>query len=90
MKYEARYTAEALETLDELETQVRARIVKKIGGYCSASNPMAFAKPLTGPFKGLFRFRIGDYRAIFRKDPRGAITILFILTIKHRREVYES
>ena len=65
------------------------RIVKKLRYFASQSNPMAYAKPLTGKFAGLFRFRIGDYRAIFRKDSDGELIILYVLKIHHRKDIYE-
>ncbi len=76
--------------LDALDTQIRKRIINKIGTYCATGKLLTFAKPLSGELRGLFRFRSGDYRAIFRNDAHGEITILFILTIKHRREAYDN
>jgi len=43
---------------------------------------------LRGLGDGRFRFRIGDYRAIFAIDKSGKIQILMILNVKHRKEIY--
>ncbi len=52
----------------------------------SADNPRQYGKALAGPLQGLWRYRIGDYRAVCKiEDER--ITIL-ILRVAHRREVY--
>jgi mRNA interferase RelE/StbE len=84
------YTRQALLDLQALDRVVATRIVKTIERFCSTENPFAFAKPLKGPGKGLFRFRIGDYRAIFRRDPStGRLLMLLILRIKHRKDVYD-
>ena len=89
MRYDWKYTAKAVDDLKRLDRTVQQRILKKISQFCSAKDPFAFAKPLSGPWKRLFRFRIGDYRAVFRKEATGDLSILLILSIKHRREIYE-
>jgi mRNA interferase RelE/StbE len=49
--------------------------------------PKQLAEPLAGEFKGLHRFRVGDYRVVvyIRKDQ---LTIL-VLFIDHRSTVYK-
>jgi mRNA interferase RelE/StbE len=44
-------------------------------------------KPLKGLFASQFRFRVGDYRVIYRIDDTSAI--VFMDQIAHRRDVYE-
>jgi mRNA interferase RelE/StbE len=44
-------------------------------------------KPLTGPLKGLFRFRAGDYRIVYQIDV--AKKIVYVVRIAHRKEAYE-
>lgn len=44
-------------------------------------------KRLTGELAGLFRYRVGDWRVVYRIDD-GARRVL-VLVIAHRREVYE-
>lgn len=88
MRYEWRYTAKAVSDLKQLDRAIYTRIVKKVAQFCSSKDPFAFAKSLEGPWKGYFRFRIGEYRVIFRKEASGDLSILFILRVKHRREVY--
>ena len=44
-------------------------------------------KPLTGPLKGLFRFRAGDYRILYQVAvPRRTV---YVVRVAHRREAYE-
>ncbi len=45
-------------------------------------------KPLTGPYKGLWKFRLGDYRIIYSIE--FTKLIIFVLRIRHRREVYRG
>jgi mRNA interferase RelE/StbE len=77
-----------------------ARDLRKLGavaqkavlGYlrsriATAENPRRFGKPLTGDLKGLWRYRVGDYRIVAAiEDDR---FIVLVVTVGHRREVYE-
>ena len=44
-------------------------------------------KPLKGTFSGYLRFRVGDYRVIYRVDD-GSRRVL-VVDIANRRDVYE-
>jgi mRNA interferase RelE/StbE len=45
------------------------------------------AKSLTGPLKGLFRFRAGDHRIVYQID--AARKTVYVVRIAHRKEAYE-
>ncbi len=83
------YTEKAREDLKKLELRTAQRIIKKIHHFELQKNPLKFAKKLTKPSLGEFRFRIGAYRAIFDTNKHGQITILSILRIKHRKDIYD-
>ena len=51
-----------------------------------APNPRQLGKALHGDKKGLWRYRVGDYRLICDIQDR-RVTIL-LLTVGHRKEVY--
>ena len=44
-------------------------------------------RPLKGTWTGHYRFRVGDYRVVYRIDDLGRIVVVAI--IAHRSEVYE-
>ena len=44
-------------------------------------------KPLTGPLKGLFRFRAGDHRILYQID--AARKLVYVVRIAHRKEAYQ-
>jgi mRNA interferase RelE/StbE len=44
-------------------------------------------KRLTGKFEGLSRYRVGDWRVVYRVDD--AAKRVFVLAVANRREVYE-
>lgn len=82
------YADNALKDLRSLDKQVATRIVKKIIFFAGQKDLFRFAKPLKGLGEGRYRFRVGDYRAIFKIDHDGSLEILMILRVKHRREIY--
>ena len=43
-------------------------------------------KPLTGPLKGLFRLRAGEYRIVYQINA-GTKTV-YVVRIAHRKEAY--
>jgi len=51
-------------------------------------DPSADCMPLEGKFKNKFRLRVGDYRVIYWIKPDE--NTIFIITVKHRREVYRD
>lgn len=82
------YSYHAREDLLGFERKIAQRIIKKILFFSLQQDPVSFAKKLTNPGLGQYRFRIGDYRALFDIDSRGKIQILMILRVKHRKDIY--
>jgi mRNA interferase RelE/StbE len=62
------------------------KLTKRIESYLSQS-PRELGKPLAGEYKGLYRYRYGDYRIIYKID--NASKQVTILQIGHRKEVYD-
>lgn len=83
------YTEHARRDLLVFEKKTMQRIVKKISFYAQQKRPLNFAKRLTNSSLGQYRFRIGDYRAIFDVNSKGQIFLLMILCIRHRKDVYD-
>lgn len=52
------------------------------------SNPRIHGKALTGNLKGIWRYRIGDYRMLCLIDDNKLI--ILALSIGHRREIYQK
>lgn len=89
-KIQLQYTKHALDDLKQIDRNVALRIAQKIKQNSELENPLVRAKPLSGVLVGVYRYRIGDYRALFELDDHGSIIILSILRIRHRKEVYEG
>ena len=88
MRVEVVYTKNARKNLRNLQKEEARKIILKINFYSQHKNPLRYAKKLKPPFEDLYRFRIGDYRIIFDINKKRNITILVILLIKNRKEVY--
>lgn len=82
------YSEHALSDLKKLDPSVARKIIKKIQFYSEQDDVLVFSKPLHVLGDKRYRFRIGKYRAIFTIGKNGAINILMILSIKHRKDIY--
>ncbi len=72
-----------------LEKTVARRIAQKLTAYAAEADPLKHAKRLKGDLKDYLRFRVGDYRAIFKADPKtDSLVILVVLKVVHRKEAY--
>lgn len=87
-RYQVFYTESAKADIQGLEKKTAQRILKKVLFYSSQNNPLSFAKPLNNVSAGRFRFRVGEYRIIFRIEHNGTIHILMILRVGHRKDIY--
>lgn len=79
------YTLDAENDLAALDKKTAKRLLDKIDWFASKPDPLKFAKPLKDPRK-LYRFRIGQYRAIF--TIKGQAIVLLVLAVKNRKEAY--
>ena len=83
------YSPRAREELLRLSQSIQQRIVKKIRWFAGQENPLNFAKRLSGPLAGCWRFRIGEYRIIFDYFDDN-VTIIHVLSVRHRSSVYRD
>ena len=89
MKVQVNYTKNARRDIKKLDRQDGLVIASKIEFYSQQKNPLKYAKKLKPPFDDLYRFKIGEYRAVFETDSKGSILLLTILKIGHRKNIYE-
>ncbi len=89
MLVEIIYSRDALRQLKKLSPTVAKRIIIKITANANQENPLVRAKTLQGRLAGKYRYRIGDYRVIFKIDDSGKVRVLMVLAIKHRKDVYK-
>ena len=86
MGYKVKWHEKAIEDLKNLDKQNAKGIVERVKTYL-AQDPISLGKPLKGMFKGLFRYRYGDYRIIYALDRKEKS--ISILRIGHRKDVYK-
>lgn len=77
----------AVRDLRKLGSEVERLILRYLRERIAKSDdPRRFGHALTGDRKGLWRYRVGDYRIVASiEDDR---FVVLVVTVGHRREVY--
>lgn len=78
------WTEGAIEDLEKLDKPIAQRILGRLAWF-SENFQRIVPEPLTGGFKGTFKLRIGNWRAVYTMEGK-TIVIQFI---GHRREIYK-
>lgn len=88
MTYQVKILESVEKELKKMDKQT-VRIIKNwiVKNLVDTEDPRAKGKALTGNLKGIWRYRIGDYR-LFAKIEDDILTI-FLFDIGHRRDVYK-
>lgn len=84
MTYQLIYTKRAVRDIRGLDETVRQRLKTALERY--RDDPLSFARKLTNPEQGTYRFKIGDYRVIFDMDQDKIV----ILRAGHRKDIYRK
>lgn len=85
--YQVKFSEHAVKQLKKLDKPI-VRVIKNwvIKNLIDTTDPRLHGKALTGNLKGIWRYRVGDYR-LFAEIHDGEL-IIFIFEIAHRREIY--
>jgi len=77
----------AVSDLRKLGPDGERRVLRYLRERIASSNdPRRFGHALTGDRKGLWRYRVGDYRIVASiEDDR---FVVLVVTVGHRRQVY--
>jgi mRNA interferase RelE/StbE len=77
----------AVQDLRKLGAEGERRILRYLRERIAGSgDPRRFGHALTGDRKGLWRYRVGDYRIVAAIEDDKLVVL--VVTIGHRREVY--
>ena len=87
MDYRLEYTQNAFDDLRRLPSVIASRIILKMKYFASLKDPLSKAKKLKGFEVNTYRFRVGDYRVVFRVD-KGVVVVLVVLRVANRKDVY--
>ena len=87
MKYDVEYSKTAVDTIKKIDSStskiIRNWIEKNL---INTENPRIKGKALTSDLKGLWRYRVGDYRIL--ADIQDDKIVILILDIGHRSKIY--
>ena len=86
MAYTIKFKSSVLKDLKKIDKHHLQRLLDKIDNDL-AEDP-GKGKALSGEYKGLYSFRIGDYRVIY--TILNVSKIVLILRIGHRKDIYNK
>ncbi len=84
--YEVEFTQKAEDDLRGLDKPVVQAILDKLYWFSEHLDRVT-PEPLTGPLRGLFKFRAGDYRILYALNQ--ADRKIRVELVRHRRKVYK-
>lgn len=86
--YQVKFSESAVKELKKLD-KTTARIIKNwiLKNLVDAPDPRIYGKALTGNLKGIWRYRVGDYR-LFAEIEDNILTV-FIFEVIHRSKAYK-
>lgn len=87
-EWKIEFTNTSFKQLSKLDKPIQQLIDAWIHKHLtSTDDPRIYGKPLTGKLKGLWRYRVGDYRLIC--SIHDAILTIYIVEVGHRKEIYK-
>ena len=86
--YEVIFTDSALKELKKLDKPV-VRVIKNwvVKNLVDCVDSRTHGKPLKGNLKGIWRYRVGNYRLFV--DIQDDKLIIFLFEVAHRKEIYK-
>ena len=89
MAWTIEYDHRVLKDMKKLDKTVQRKILDYFDDrIADSSDPRVFDKSLKSSFSGLWRYRIGNFRAICRIEDEQFVVL--IVRIAHRSKVYEK
>jgi mRNA interferase RelE/StbE len=82
------FDRDAARDLRKLDAQARRDILRYLRErIATKEDPRRFGHALTGDLKGLWRYRVGDFRIVASIEDNRFVVL--VVTVGHRREVYD-
>lgn len=85
--YQVEFGPRAAQEFESLDAAVAGRVLKKLR-WLAENFASIKPEPLVGPFSGLFKLRVGEYRVIYQANREKKV--LTIRLLGHRREIYRE
>ena len=87
MKWTIKIDDKAAKALKDFDAPIKQRIEQFIDKLTACDEPRLSGKTLQGNLKGLWRYRVGDYRIICQiKDNE---LIILVVELGHRKDIYK-
>lgn len=84
--YDVQLTPGAVQFFEEADPPLQKKLDRCFSQLAVEPHRHPNIKTLTGPYRGLLRYRVGDWRVIYQiREPRQVI----VMDIAHRREIYD-
>ena len=88
MAWRVEWEDEAVKELRKLDTRAQRNIVRFLREkIATGDDPRRFGDPLRKDLKGLWKYRIGDYRIICSIEDKTVVVL--VVRVGHRRSVYK-
>lgn len=84
--YKIEWSPEAEKHLAKIDRTIARKITNKVENYL-IKNPAEYGKPLTGKWKGRWKFRFSDYRVIY--EILHNKLLILVVEVGHRKDIYE-
>lgn len=89
MTWTVNYSKRAIKALSKIDPSIRQRLLSFIDDTLSGlDDPKQLGKALTGKYKGLWRYRVGNYRLICNIEDNELI--ILVLELGHRKDIYKQ
>ena len=89
MAWKIEYDRRVLKDMKKLDRQVQQQVLDFFDERIApSSDPRSTGKPLKSSFSGLWRYRIGNYRAVCRIEDEKLVVL--VLRVAHRNSVYDK
>ena len=86
MKWTVDLSKLADSNLKSLDKPIRTQIRNFIRRLQETTNPRSFGKALVGNYKGLWRYRVGDYRLLCEIQDNQLV--ILVVELEHRSKIY--
>ena len=78
----------ALKQIGKFDAETQRRIFAFLDNHLAGTeDPRQWGKPLKGELRGIWRYRIGDYRILCELQDN--VMVVLIVRVEHRRSVYD-
>lgn len=86
MAWNVELTAKSARQIKKLDKATQRRIIAFLRELEGLDDPHTRGKGLTGNLRGLWRYRVGDYRLVCSLE--GDKLLVLVLNVGHRSEIY--